>query len=100
MFTGLSPMNPADASVPFTADFSSVLASTETVASVVSVTATPSDIAVSTGTVIDGTRTACAVQFTLGAGTDGVSYEVTVEIRSSMGVQLARTLLVPVRATT
>lgn len=99
MFAGLSPMNPLDENVPFVADFSNVLGASETIASVVGVTALPETIAASDGTVIDGVRAGCAVQFTLGNGADGYTYAVTVEIESTAGITLARTLAVAVQST-
>ena len=99
MFTGLTAMNPLDANVPFTADFSNVLGASETIATVVKVSALPSSITVSAPTVVAGLRASCGVQFTLGSGVDGQTYAVVVEIVSSAGVQLARTLSVFVEST-
>lgn len=99
MFANLSPMNPLDENVPFTADFSNVLGTGETIASVTGVTASPDSIAVGMGTVVDGVRAACAVQFTLSSGQDGYSYAITVEVETTAGITLARTLSISVRAT-
>lgn len=96
MIPSLSALNPADENVPFTFDFSKVLEAEETIGSVVSVKAVPDTITVGGGTVIDGDRDGCAVQFTLGLGSTGQIYTVTAEILTSNGVRLARSAFVPV----
>lgn len=96
----LSPMNPTDAAVPFTFDFSNLLATGDRIADVVGVTATSASLSASltvgTGEVVDGATPGCAVQFTLGSGTTGTTYVVTAEIVTVNGVQLARSAFVPV----
>jgi hypothetical protein len=90
MFTGLSPMNPLDENVPFVADFSNVLGLGETIASVEGVHLTPESIDVGAGTVVNGARPGCAVQFTLGNGAPGKHYIISVSIVSTVGVHLTR----------
>lgn len=92
----LSPMNPTDAAVPFTFDFSNLLATGDRIANVVGITAIPASLTASAGQVIDGATPGCAVQFTLGSGTTGTTYVVTAEIVTVNGVQLARSAYVPV----
>lgn len=98
MIPVLSAMNPADAGVPHTFDFSKLLAAGDTIASVASVTASPAGLTVGTGTVVAGLTAGCAVQCALGGGAAGVTYTVTAEIVSAAGVQLARSAFVPVGA--
>lgn len=90
MFTGLSPMNPLDENVPFIADFSNVLGDGEIIAAVGAVTLEPETIEVGVGTVVDGARPNCAVQFTLGNGAAGKHYIISVSIVSTAGVHLTR----------
>ena len=90
MFTGLSPMNPLDERVPFVADFSNVLGVGESIASVVGVDLAPDSIDVGVGVIVNGARTDCAVQFTLGKGAPGKHYIISVSIVSTAGVHLTR----------
>jgi len=94
----LSPMSPEDENVPTGIDFSALLATSETIASVTSVTALPATITVGQGSVTDGAKPNSAVQFTLGAGQLDQGYTVTAEIVTSNNVILARSCYVPVRA--
>lgn len=98
MIPVMSPMSPDDASDPFTFDFSRRLATGDTIARVVGITATPDGLTVGTGAVVDGVRAGCAVQFTVTGGMLGVTYKVTAEFVSAAGVQLARSAFVPVGA--
>jgi len=93
-----SPMNPEDEAVPFVLDFSALLAAGETIASVTSATAAPGTIAVGSPLIVDGARSHCAVQFTLGRGQVNVGYTITVEVVTSQNVTLARSCYVPVRS--
>lgn len=93
----LSAMSPQDAAVPILLDFSNALASGDSIASIVSVTASPAGLTIASPLVVAGARTGCAVQCLLTGGTAGQLYLVTAEIRSSVqAVQLARSVNVPV----
>lgn len=93
----LSAMSPSDADVPILLDFSNVLATGDTISTIVAVTVSPSGMTLGTPTIAAGTRTACAVQVkVISPGTVATLYLVTAEITSAQGIQLARSVYIPV----
>jgi hypothetical protein len=94
----LSPMSPEDLNVPVLVDFSNLLAAGETITGTPTVTPAPSSITAGAPVVVDGIKSASAVQFTLGAGKVNQGYLITVEIVTSNNVTLARSVFVTVQS--
>jgi hypothetical protein len=93
-----SPLSPTDTLVNHGIDFSDVLAPTATLASVVGVSSTGGLVTVVGGSIGDGKRALCAVQFKLTSVAVGNAI-VTASITDSAGQGLARSIVVPVIAT-
>jgi len=96
MIPTLSAMSPADASIPHTLDFSSILDAGDTIATITGVTATPATLTIGTPAIVTGARAACAVQVALGGGTAVQTYAVTADIVTANGQTFARSVFVPV----
>jgi hypothetical protein len=94
----LTAKSPADVR-QWQADFSNIIAAGDTIATIDSVVASPSDLTVGSTAIIAGHGGASlAVGMVLSAGTIGNTYTVTTDITDTAGNQYSRSFDLPVQA--